>query len=320
MYDTSALQIVRVICEVWSLGTVIVTLLFELSQLYRHRLEYLQDAFNWIDMSSCFLILSLLPLRFIHRNEQWFVFSAAYLLWTLRIFKYAAVFRQTGAYTQILWRILIHDIVQFTTLFTCILLSFSGCLLLSLRGEGSLQQFSETSSFWSILFVGLRILIEAERIIEYTALQTTSLIIMVAFLFTICVLLLNILIAQLSDTYQKVQQDAQRGLEVNRAWIVTKIELNSLFIGKRQRKHFYKTSEEILDVKSILGKWKDPSLNEINQHIQELLEMNFLAVRNRLVRHESRLQDLRENWKSVKGLPRQRKEPEIKEQNENTDG
>lgn len=55
---------------------------------------------------------------------------------------------------------------------------------------------------------------------------------MVAFLFTICVLLLNILIAQLSDTYQKVQQDAQRGLEVNRAWIVTKIELNSLFIGK----------------------------------------------------------------------------------------
>lgn len=62
---------------------------------------------------------------------------------------------------------------------------------------------------------------------------------------------------------------------------------------KRQRKHFYKTSEEILDVKSILGKWKDPSLNEINQHIQELLEMNFLAVRNRLVRHESRLQDLR---------------------------
>lgn len=36
MYDTSALQIVRAICEVWSLGTVIVTLLFELSQLYRY--------------------------------------------------------------------------------------------------------------------------------------------------------------------------------------------------------------------------------------------------------------------------------------------
>jgi hypothetical protein len=40
------------------------------------------------------------------------------------------------------------------------------------------------------------------------------------------------LIAQLSDTYQNVQQDAQRGLEVNRAWIVARVELNSLHIGK----------------------------------------------------------------------------------------
>lgn len=55
---------------------------------------------------------------------------------------------------------------------------------------------------------------------------------MVMFLFTCCVILLNILIAQLSDTYQNVQQDAQRGLEVNRAWIVARVELNSLYIGK----------------------------------------------------------------------------------------
>jgi hypothetical protein len=55
---------------------------------------------------------------------------------------------------------------------------------------------------------------------------------MVMFLFTCCVILLNILIAQLSDTYQNVQQDAQRGLEVNRAWIVARIELTNSRIGK----------------------------------------------------------------------------------------
>lgn len=59
-----------------------------------------------------------------------------------------------------------------------------------------------------------------------------SLIIMVAFLFTICVVLLNILIAQLSDTYQNVQQDAQRGLEVSLALIVSKVESNSLLFWK----------------------------------------------------------------------------------------
>lgn len=55
---------------------------------------------------------------------------------------------------------------------------------------------------------------------------------MVAFLFTICVLLLNILIAQLSDTYQNVQQDAQRGLEVSLALIVSRVESNSLWFWK----------------------------------------------------------------------------------------
>ncbi|XP_078322396.1 uncharacterized protein LOC111103871 isoform X3 [Crassostrea virginica] len=231
-YDLNAQQIARAACEVWSLGMAAITLLSELRQMRKHRLEYWQDAYNYIDLSSSILILLIPPLRFAHKTQQWFFFSVAYLLWTVRIFKYAAVLRKTGAYAQILWRILRHDIVQFTTFFAFILLAFSGCLLLSLRGEESLDKFTETNSFWSILFVGVRILIEAERVIEYTELQTMSLIIMVFFLFTICVLLLNILIAQLSDTYQNVQQDAQRGLEVNRAWIVSRVELNSLYFGK----------------------------------------------------------------------------------------
>nr|XP_022293145.1 uncharacterized protein LOC111103871 isoform X2 [Crassostrea virginica] len=294
-YDLSALQITRAACEVWSLGMAALTLLSEMDQFRKHRLEYWKDAFNYIDLSSSILILLIPPLRFAHKTQQWFVFSAAYLLWTVWIFKYAAVFRQTGAYAQILWRILIHDIVQFTALFAFILLAFSGCLLLSLRGEGSLEQFTETNSFWSILFVGVRILIEAERIIEYTELQTMSLIIMVVFLFTICVLLLNILIAQLSDTYKNVQKDVQRGLEVNRAWIVSRVELNSHYIGKGHRVTHYKESENIYDVQDVLEKWEGTPLNEMNRCIQDIWEsldshkMNLITVRDRLARQESTL-------------------------------
>ena len=65
--------------------------------------------------------------------------------------------------------------------------------------------------------------------LHYPLPSTLSTIFMVVFIFACCVILLNILIAQLSDTYQKVQQDAQRGLEVNRAWIVARVELNSCF-------------------------------------------------------------------------------------------
>ncbi|XP_061176466.1 uncharacterized protein LOC133185337 [Saccostrea echinata] len=314
VYDLSALQIGRAVCEIWSLGMAILTLFSELNQLRKHRLEYWQDAFNWIDLSSSILIIIILPLRFTQTSEQWFVFSAAYLLWTVRIFKYAAVFRQTGAYAQILWRILIHDIFQFTTFFLFILLAFSGCLLLSLRGEGSLEQFHESSSFWSILFVGVRILIEAERIIEYTELQTMSLIIMVVFLFTICVLLLNILIAQLSDTYQNVQQDAQRGLEVNRAWIVARVELNSLYIGQGHRTTHYKESENIYDVRDVLEKWESPPLNEMNKYIQDIWEgldshkMNLLTIRNRLARQESALSKIQDTLDKLLELEEKRQE------------
>lgn len=48
------------------------------------------------------------------------------------------------------------------------------------------------------------------------------------FLFLVIVVLLNLLIAQMSDTYGSVQQDAQRSLALNRAWIVARVEHNSL--------------------------------------------------------------------------------------------
>lgn len=53
-------------------------------------------------------------------------------------------FRQTGAYAQILWRILAHDFIQFTIVFLVILLAFSGSFILSLKGEHSIELHSET--------------------------------------------------------------------------------------------------------------------------------------------------------------------------------
>ena len=53
-------------------------------------------------------------------------------------------------------------------------------------------------------------------------------IVYIVFLFLVVVVLLNLLIAQMSDTYGSVQQDAQRSLAINRAWIVARVEHNSL--------------------------------------------------------------------------------------------
>ena len=56
--------------------------------------------------------------------------------------KYFALYvcRSTGAYIQILFQILIRDMIQFGTIFSVILFSFSGAIYLALRGEVSGQE------------------------------------------------------------------------------------------------------------------------------------------------------------------------------------
>ena len=58
--------------------------------------------------------------------------------------------------------------------------------------------------------------------------RTVSVMVMLVFLFVTIVILLNILIAQLSDTYTKIQGDANRELEVRMAQIIARIEQNPL--------------------------------------------------------------------------------------------
>ncbi|KAL8625269.1 hypothetical protein ACOMHN_030027 [Nucella lapillus] len=292
---SGGLQYVRAALEAWSVVAVFITLLLELNQMRKHRVDYFTDQFNWIDLLSSSLLLSVVALRWTHSGQQWPVFSVGFFLWTLRIFKYAAVFRQTGAYSQILWRIVSRDFPQFLVVFSVILLAFSGAFVLALKGEDSFNVHQETSTFWYILFTGVRILIEGEPVVDYTGPQgykPLSCILMVVFLFTCCVVLLNILIAQLSDTYQNVQRDAQRGLELNRAWIVARVELNSLFIGQGYRQSRYLEAEEMRSPLEVLEKWETPPLNEMNKHVRDIWDsleshkLNMLTIKNRISRHE----------------------------------
>ncbi|ESO89302.1 hypothetical protein LOTGIDRAFT_229171 [Lottia gigantea] len=289
------LQIARAVFEVWWYVHAVITFILELNQMRKHKLDYWKDKFNWLDWLSSSLLITVAPLRFTNHTEQWAVFSIGYLLWTIRIFKYAAVSRQTGAYAQILWRIVGHDFLQFLSVFTVILVAFSGSFVLALRGENSLQLHSETSSFWEILLSGIRILIEAEPVTEYygdRGYGALGCILMVIFLFTCCVVLLNILIAQLSDTYQHVQRDAQRGLELNRAWIIARVELNSIRIGKGFRVTHYLEREDIKNPQELLVKWETPPLNEMNKTILDLHDgleshkLNLITIKNRMAKQE----------------------------------
>ena len=50
------------------------------------------------------------------------------------------------------------------------------------------------------------------------------------YLFIVLTVLLSLLIAQMTDTYANVQGNAQRSLNLSRAWIVARFEHNARFI------------------------------------------------------------------------------------------
>lgn len=86
--------------------------------------------------------------------------------------------------------------------------------------------------FYNVLFTGIRVMIEGGSIVDQyfgpAGFRWLGVIVYLVFLFLVIVVLLNLLIAQMSDTYSSVQQDAQRSLAINRAWIVARVEHNSL--------------------------------------------------------------------------------------------
>ena len=78
-------------------------IIYTYSSIFRHKIQYWKDPFNLVDLISSMLFVTVVPLRFFNRNEQWACFSIAYLLWTIRMFKFAAVFRYVYSVAMLAW-------------------------------------------------------------------------------------------------------------------------------------------------------------------------------------------------------------------------
>ena len=306
----TASNTIRLLCEIVYYVFLLWNLATEIFQMFRHRLRYLLDWYNYLDMGAIVCSLLIIPLRFSQNpqaeNAQWFFAAIAYLLNVMRGYKFAVVLRTTGAYVEIIGSILRYDIVPFSIVFIMFLFGFSGATYLALKFEGvvdasrassllcplpNLTNGSENircedqtylvSEWWFVFFNGLRVMIESGPVFEnyYRPCSTCgfgwfSLILHATFLFFVIVVFLNLIIAQMSDTYQNVWSDAQRKLYKNRAWILARIEHNSLLTIclRNLRDQHYVPLETIKNPKNILDKWEAPPLNSLGKNVEKLQE------------------------------------------------
>ncbi|XP_022809423.1 transient receptor potential cation channel subfamily V member 5-like [Stylophora pistillata] len=221
---SGALDLLRGFCEI---VTLLMVVFYTCEEIYQIRIEgrsYFTQWMTLFDWLGQLFILCIIPLRYMDLKAQWMVTSLAFLFNFMRIFKFSCLSRTTGLYTQTLAKIILHDVTRSMAVFVVIFFSFCGALTLSLCYSGSSEN-QELRGFGDVLLSGFQALSDQYPMVEdYSTFNWLSVLLMMAYMGTVTVILLNILIAQMSTTYTQAKQVARLEYDVDRILQLTRME------------------------------------------------------------------------------------------------
>ncbi|XP_053395889.1 uncharacterized protein LOC128556019 [Mercenaria mercenaria] len=117
-------------------------------------------------------------------------------------------------------------------------------------------------------------MVESAPIVEYvgsSGYRTIGSIMFTVFTFVTIVVLMNMLIAQLSNTYTDIQVEAVKTVRANRAWIITRAERNEWKCCRNQlrRVRYYKRVYTDIDMRSLKRK-DETQLDHISKAIKKI--------------------------------------------------
>ena len=206
-------------------------------------------------------------LRLTNQPAQWIFATLTFLINGVRVFKLVTLIPILGPYSNIIYKILVKDVPLFSYLFLITLFIFTGGFFISLRTPYTSSGFANTSLMndtdrvrgvdnevqW-VFLSGIRVLLESniyDGEYLYRHLNWLAASIYLGFLFLITVVYLNVFIAQLSDTYGSVKQNAEKTFAKDRLNYILHVEYTSLLSlildckGRFLRKQFYLENLEI---------------------------------------------------------------------------
>ncbi|KAI6654066.1 hypothetical protein LOD99_2913 [Oopsacas minuta] len=206
--------------------------------------DYFTDKFNILDLLGLTALLILIVLRATGHPVQWVFATVAFLINTLRVFKFIVLIPHLGPYATTIYKILVRDVPLFSSLFCLTLLMFTGSYYISLRAPYTVEGFQNASlmqetqrtagvddTLYWVLLSGLRVLLEGNIYQDeymYNQLNWLAAGIYAGFLFMTVVVLLNVFIAQLSDTYGDVKRNANRTYAWQRLNFIVQVQRTSL--------------------------------------------------------------------------------------------
>ena len=212
----------------------------EIRQCEDYRSSYFRDHWNLLDWSTQFLMIATIILHLCNMNIQtkairdWFrIISSATLLsaW-LRLLKYARPFRAVGLFVVMLSHV-IYDTLRILYLTVHIFVPFAAAFWM-MFGIYNVKGYTLANGelFYNIFQIGVVGDYGAEKLEDHAPISQKFMV--GGFIFFGGIVVLNLFIALMSDTFQRVYDNAKATAQMQRA--ATIVELEEALSVKRQQK------------------------------------------------------------------------------------
>ncbi|CAF2890758.1 unnamed protein product [Rotaria sp. Silwood2] len=195
---------------------------------------------NFLACSFCFCIFTVQTLRLFDMQHETVILAFASLLGWSYMFFFTMPFRFTGPFVIMIYKMLFNDVLRFCIIYIIFLTGFSQCFF--------------------ILFNGNDYYIEGPY-------PLVGALLLILYVVVISILLLNLLIAMMGDTYADVKKSAKKLWHLERARIALNIE-SRMSTSKRQlniNKYWIDVQgERYLQVEQVNDALGDPKDDEAN--------------------------------------------------------
>jgi hypothetical protein len=183
-------------------------------------------------LSFCICIYTAVLLRmFGSESEDIPVAIGSLVAWMYLLF-FLLGFRLTGPFIVMLYRMLVLDVSRFSVLVIVFFLGFSQALYVIFDDDGFLPFFARIKALFLAMLGDFDFDEYADS--RFPAIAVTLLVV---FVVVVTIMLLNILIAMMGETYGKVADEADKQWSLERARIMFSIQ-NEMTVHEMQAKEY----------------------------------------------------------------------------------
>ncbi|CAF3726658.1 unnamed protein product [Rotaria sp. Silwood1] len=183
---------------------------------------------NLLSCSFCLCILIVQFLRLFKIRHETVIYAFACLLGWIYMFFFIMPFRFTGPFVIMIYKMLFNDVLRFCIIYIIFLAGFSQSYFVLFNRNGLQGYLSSVKH----CFLGLLGDFHLEHYVKEQYLWAGALL-FILYVVIITILLLNLLIAMMGDTYKDVKRSARQLWHLERTRIVLDIE-SGISVSKRQ--------------------------------------------------------------------------------------